>query len=223
MDMSDAAAPRPYDRVKRGMDIILSSSGLAVGSIPMIVIAVLVRAKLGSPVLFTQHRPGRGGRSFKLLKFRTMTDERGLDGELLVDKKRMTAFGSFLRKSSLDELPELFNILLGDMSLVGPRPLLHRYTPYFTEEEHQRFSVRPGLTGWAQVNGRNTTSWEKRLALDIWYVRNRSLALDLKILAMTLAKALAGAGVVVDPSSTMQDLDVERMVLEGVGNRSDVG
>lgn len=199
-----------YDPLKRVVDIVVSAVGLAVLGVPMVGLAALVRSRLGSPVIFSQTRPGRYGDPFTMYKFRTMTDERGTDGELLPDSVRLTSFGSFLRSTSLDELPELFNVLRGDMSLVGPRPLLMRYTPYFTATERQRLNVRPGITGWAQVNGRNTASWNERLAMDVWYVQNKSLILDLKILLMTLQKVVKRSGVVVDAESIMQNLDDER-------------
>ncbi|ADY27192.1 Undecaprenyl-phosphate galactose phosphotransferase (plasmid) [Deinococcus proteolyticus MRP] len=199
-----------YEPVKRAVDLVASAVGLALLGVPMLALSALVRSRLGSPVLFTQTRPGRYGDPFTMYKFRTMTDERGPDGELLPDSVRLTPFGSFLRSTSLDELPELFNVLRGDMSLVGPRPLLMRYTPYFTEAERQRLNVRPGITGWAQVNGRNTASWDERLAMDVWYVQNRNLLLDLKVLLMTLQKVVKRSGVVVDAESIMQNLDDER-------------
>lgn len=195
---------------KRSLDVLVSLTALLVSGVPLLVLAAVVRARLGSPVIFQQQRPGLAGRPFTMYKFRTMTDERGPDGELLPDGVRLTPFGRFLRSTSLDELPGLFNVLRGDMSLVGPRPLLTRYTPYFTEEERQRLNVRPGITGWAQVNGRNTASWDDRLAMDVWYVQNQSLTLDLKILWMTVQRVLGRSGVVVDAESIMQNLDDER-------------
>lgn len=162
-----------------------------------------VRRKLGRPVLFRQLRPGLHGQPFKMVKFRTMTDERSLDGALLPDARRLTSFGQFLRASSLDELPELWNVLKGEMSLVGPRPLLIEYLPLYTTEQARRHEVRPGITGWAQVNGRNAISWEERFALDVWYVDNRSLWLDLKILWMTVKKVLLRDGISAEGEATM--------------------
>ena len=159
------------------------------------VLALLVRVKLGSPVLFAQTRPGLDGKPFKLVKFRTMTDERDASGALLPDSQRLTTFGRWLRSTSLDELPELWNVLKGEMSLVGPRPLLVEYLPLYTLHQRRRHEVLPGITGWAQVNGRNAISWEEKFDYDVWYVDNRSLALDLRILAMTAAKTLRREGI----------------------------
>jgi len=166
-------------------------------------------------VVFRQTRPGRDGEPFTIFKFRTMADGLDADGQLLPDADRLTRLGRVLRTTSLDELPELWNVIRGDMSLVGPRPLLVRYTPFLREEERLRLAVRPGITGWAQVNGRNNAAWDERLALDVWYVRNWSLALDLKILARTVRGVLRGDGVVVDPSSTLANLDDERRAQQG--------
>lgn len=183
---------------------------LAVLAGPMIVVAAFIRLRLGSPVLFRQVRPGLDGRKFRMIKFRTMTNAQDEQGALLADDCRLTPLGRMLRASSLDEIPELWNVLTGRMSLVGPRPLLLRYTRYFTANEARRLTVRPGITGWAQVNGRNTASWSERLAMDIWYVDNRNMILDLRILALTLGKVLKRDGVVVSPGTAMRDLDVER-------------
>ncbi|WP_256364521.1 sugar transferase [Paenibacillus sp. 32O-W] len=158
-------------------------------------VALLVRLKLGSPVLFRQQRPGLYGRPFHVLKFRTMTDATDAEGRPLPDEVRLTPFGQLLRKLSLDELPQLFNVIRGDMSLVGPRPLLMEYLQLYTEEQAKRHDVRPGITGWAQVNGRNAVSWEEKFRLDVWYVRNRSLALDLRILVRTVVKVLKREGI----------------------------
>ncbi|WP_280515275.1 sugar transferase [Paenibacillus cisolokensis] len=158
-------------------------------------VALLVRLKLGSPVLFRQQRPGLYGRPFHVLKFRTMTDATDAEGRPLPDEARLTPFGQLLRKLSLDELPQLFNVIRGDMSLVGPRPLLMEYLQLYTEEQAKRHDVRPGITGWAQVNGRNAVSWEEKFRLDVWYVRNRSLALDLRILVRTVVKVLKREGI----------------------------
>ena len=174
----------PYERFfKRPLDLILSSLALVALSPVMGVTALLVRRKLGSPVIFRQERPGRHEKIFALYKFRSMTDERDADGNFLPDDVRLTRFGRLLRSTSLDELPELFNILRGDMALVGPRPLLKEYLPYYSDEERHRHDVRPGLTGWAQVNGRNAIdSWEQRFRFDLEYVSHISLAMDLKVL-----------------------------------------
>ena len=198
------------------LDVVFAGGGLLVLSGPLLLLGLLVRSRLGSPVLFKQMRPGLGGQPFTMYKFRTMTDERGPDGELLPDAMRLTPFGKFLRSTSLDELPELWNVLKGDMSLVGPRPLLMRYTEFFTPEEMQRLNVRPGITGWAQVNGRNAASWDERLAMDVWYVNNLSLALDLNILWRTLQKVVKRSDVVVDAESIMQNLDDERRSRRGL-------
>jgi sugar transferase EpsL len=157
--------------------------------------AVVVRVSLGSPVIFRQRRPGLGGQSFMLFKFRTMLGARSANGQLLPDDERMTSVGNFLRSSSLDELPALFNVIRGEMSLVGPRPLLMEYLPLYSERQNQRHNVRPGLTGWAQVNGRNLLSWPEKLELDVWYVENRSFWLDLKILFMTVGQVLRREGI----------------------------
>lgn len=198
------------DMTKRAFDVLISGSLLVVLSPVMACVGLLVRLLLGRPVLFRQGRPGLAEEPFQMVKFRTMTDLRSPSGELLPDAARLTSFGSFLRRSSLDELPELVNVLRGEMSLVGPRPLLMRYTEHMTAEERTRYSVRPGVTGWAQVNGRNSTPWDERLAMDVWYVANRSLRLDLRILARTASRVLAGSGVHPDAEAVMQNLDDER-------------
>lgn len=163
----------------------------------------LIRCKIGSPVFFRQVRPGLYGKPFIMVKFRTMTDERGPDGALLPDARRLTSFGRFLRASSLDELPELWNVLKGDMSLVGPRPLLMEYLPLYTPEQARRHEVRPGITGWAQVNGRNSISWADKFALDVWYVDHRSLWLDVRILWLTVRKVLVRDGISAAGEATM--------------------
>jgi lipopolysaccharide/colanic/teichoic acid biosynthesis glycosyltransferase len=185
---------------------------LLVSAPVMSAVAVMIRLTMGNPVLFRQVRPGCRERPFCLLKFRTMEDVSGPDGQPRPDFERLTPLGRFLRRTSLDELPQLWNVLKGEMSLVGPRPLLMRYLPYFTERERLRQTVKPGITGWAQIRGRNAASWDQRLSDDAWYVENWSLMLDLKILLITLKVALYGSGVVVDPRSTMLDLDEERAV-----------
>ncbi|MBO5292734.1 MAG: sugar transferase [Lachnospiraceae bacterium] len=184
--------------MKRFFDILLSSIALLILSPVILITAVLVRVKLGSPVIFHQKRPGYQEKIFTLCKFRTMTDERDEKGELLPDSVRLTKFGSFLRASSLDELPELWNILKGDMSLIGPRPLLISYLPYYTEREQLRHTVRPGLTGLAQVSGRNFIEWDKRLEKDVEYVENLSFFLDLKVLFLTVKTVLVKDNVAVD-------------------------
>jgi len=188
--------------IKRLFDLLISLVLLILLSPVMLVIAVLVRIKLGKPVLFSQERPGLHDRLFRLYKFRTMRDLRGPDGRLLPDEERLTKFGRFLRASSLDELPELFNVLKGEMSLVGPRPLLVAYLDRYTPEQARRHEVLPGITGWAQVNGRNALSWEAKFKLDVWYVDNQSFWLDLKILFLTLWKALKREGISAPGSAT---------------------
>jgi len=181
--------------MKRLFDSILAALALIILAVPLLILAWLIRRKLGSPVFFRQVRPGLSGQPFQMVKFRTMTDERGPDGELLPDAVRLTPFGRFLRATSLDELPELWNVLKGDMSLVGPRPLLMEYLPLYTPEQARRHEVRPGVTGWAQINGRNAISWEDKFKLDVWYVDNRSLWLDIKILWLTVKKVLVRDGI----------------------------
>jgi lipopolysaccharide/colanic/teichoic acid biosynthesis glycosyltransferase len=179
---------------KRAFDIVFSA-GWLIGFAPLLlVVAILVRLKLGSPVLFVQERPGLRARPFRMVKFRTMTDECGPDGELLPDEQRLTPFGRFLRTTSLDEFPEMWNVLLGDMSVVGPRPLLMRYVPRYSPFQARRMEVKPGVTGWAQVNGRSAIGWDEKFALDIWYVDHRTFWLDMKIVVMTFFKVLARSG-----------------------------
>jgi len=189
--------------MKRVFDLIAASFLLLMLALPLLVLAWLIRRKLGSPVLFRQVRPGLNGKPFMMVKFRTMTDERGHGGDLLPDAQRLTPFGRFLRASSLDELPELWNVLKGDMSLVGPRPLLMEYLPLYTPEQARRHEVRPGITGWAQVNGRNAISWTDKFALDIWYVDNQSLRLDVQILWRTVRKVLVRDGISAPGDATM--------------------
>lgn len=188
---------------KRIMDILMASAALMLLAPPLLLLSVLVRISFGSPVLFRQVRPGLHGRPFMMVKFRTMTDECGADGDLLPDAQRLTAFGRFLRATSLDELPELWNVLRGEMSLVGPRPLLMEYLPLYSPEQARRHEVRPGITGWAQVNGRNALSWEERFKLDVWYVDHRSLGLDLRILWLTLRKVIVREGINAKGEATM--------------------
>jgi sugar transferase EpsL len=181
--------------MKRLFDIAIAGILLVLFALPLAAIAVLVRWKLGSPVLFRQQRPGLGGQPFNLVKFRSMTSETDTNGDLLPSAQRLTPFGKWLRSTSLDELPELWNVLRGDMSLVGPRPLLMDYLPLYTPLQARRHEVRPGLTGWAQVNGRNALSWEDKFEMDVWYADNRSLMLDLKILIRTTVKVFRREGI----------------------------
>lgn len=189
--------------LKRLFDLVMASILLIALTLPLLVLAGLIRRKLGSPVLFCQVRPGLHGQPFEMMKFRSMTDERSADGVLLPDDQRLTPFGRFLRASSLDELPELWNVLKGDMSLVGPRPLLMEYLPLYTSEQARRHEVRPGITGWAQVNGRNAISWEDKFALDVWYVDRSCLWLDMRILWMTVRKVLLRDGISAAGEATM--------------------
>jgi lipopolysaccharide/colanic/teichoic acid biosynthesis glycosyltransferase len=176
----------------------------------LLVVAIAIYIRMGTPIVFTQPRPGQGGHIFNFYKFRTMTSECDVDGNLLPDEQRLTAIGIFLRKTSLDELPQLWNVLKGDMSLVGPRPLVPRYLPYYSERELKRHDVLPGITGLAQVNGRNELAWNERLALDVFYVENWSLWLDIQILLKTVYKVLRRESIAVAPSTIMMDLDEER-------------
>jgi lipopolysaccharide/colanic/teichoic acid biosynthesis glycosyltransferase len=189
--------------MKRIFDLIVSSLALLLLAAPLLVLVCMVRYKLGAPVLFRQHRPGLNGKSFELIKFRTMTDERGIDGELLPDSQRLIPFGRFLRASSLDELPELWNVIKGDMSLVGPRPLLMEYLPLYSPREARRHEMRPGITGWAQVNGRNALTWSAKFELDVWYIENRSMWLDMRILWITVRKVVARDGITAIGEATM--------------------
>ena len=189
---------------KRCLDFLLSLCGILVLSPILLVLGVLVRVKLGSPVLFRQERPGKQEKIFTLCKFRTMTDEKDAEGKLLPDAVRLTRFGKFLRATSLDELPELFNILKGDMSIIGPRPLLVSYLPYYTERERLRHSVRPGLTGLAQVSGRNFIDWDRRLEKDVEYVENLSFRMDLKVLWMTVQTVLGHAEEVAEDTNAVE-------------------
>jgi sugar transferase EpsL len=188
---------------KRLFDLLTAAvGGIALAPFAA-VIAAVIRWKLGSPVLFRQQRPGLHGRPFELLKFRTMNDARGPDGELLPDEERLTGFGQVLRSSSLDELPELWNVVCGDMSLVGPRPLLMEYLPRYTPRQARRHEVRPGITGWAQVKGRNAPEWEDRLEMDVWYVENRRFLLDVRILLRTVIAVLRREGIVREGHATV--------------------
>ncbi len=190
---------------KRVLDLTLAVPLLLVASPLLLAIAALLRLRLGRPVLFRQQRPGLHGRPFTLLKFRTMTEARDASGALLPDAERLPAFGRFLRSTSLDELPELVNVLRGEMSLVGPRPLLMQYLDRYTPEQMRRHEVRPGITGWAQVNGRNALTWEQKFALDIWYVEHLSLWLDLRIMALTVWKILTREGIAEPGQATAQE------------------
>ena len=189
--------------MKRFFDIFLAALALLLFSMPLLLLMWQIRRKLGSPVFFKQVRPGLHGRPFEMVKFRSMTDARGPDGQLLPDADRLTPFGRFLRASSLDELPGLWNVIKGDMSLVGPRPLLMEYLPLYSPEQARRHNVRPGITGWAQVNGRNALSWDDKFKLDVWYVDNRSFRLDINILWLTVRKVLVREGISAVGEATM--------------------
>jgi sugar transferase EpsL len=189
--------------LKRVLDLLGSALGIVLLAPLLLVIALVARRTMGSPVLFRQQRPGLRGAPFWIYKFRTMRDARDASGNLLPDAQRLTAFGRFLRASSLDELPELFNVLRGEMSLVGPRPLLLEYLDRYTPEQARRHEVRPGITGWAQVNGRNSLSWEEKFRLDVWYVDHGTLALDLRILALTVLKVFKREGISAEGHATM--------------------
>lgn len=189
--------------MKRVFDVMVAATILILGAPVLLVLAALVRWKLGSPVLFRQMRPGLNGHPFEMVKFRSMTDERDSEGRLLPDADRLTRFGQFLRASSLDELPELWNVVKGEMSLVGPRPLLMEYLPLYSAQQRRRHEVRPGVTGWAQVNGRNTLSWREKFEADVWYVDNRSLALDLRIIARTASGVFRREGISAAGEATM--------------------
>jgi len=189
--------------MKRSLDIVAAVVGLVVLSPLIASLALLIRQQMGSPVLFRQRRPGIHGQPFKMIKFRTMRDSVDKNGRLLPDSERLTPLGRWLRTTSLDELPELWNVLKGEMSLVGPRPLLMEYLPLYTAEQARRHEVRPGITGWAQVNGRNALSWEEKFALDVWYVDKQSLWLDLKIIGMTIWKVLRREGIAASGEATM--------------------
>ena len=194
---------RGSDLLKRGVDVVGATVGLVVLSPLLLVLAVLVRLRMGSPVLFRQTRPGLRGHPFELVKFRTMTDARTEAGMPAPDEQRLTALGRWLRRTSLDELPELLNVLRGDMSLVGPRPLLVEYLPRYSPEQARRHEVRPGITGWTQVNGRNALSWDEKFAHDVWYVDHRSFRLDAAILARTVKQVVSGHGVSAPDHATM--------------------
>ncbi|WP_294464406.1 sugar transferase [uncultured Anaerofustis sp.] len=204
-----------YDKyIKRIIDFILSLCGIIVLSPVLLIVSFLVRVKLGSPILFKQERPGLNGKIFMMYKFRTMTDEKDENGELLDDEIRLTKFGKILRSTSLDELPEMFNILKGDMSIIGPRPLLVKYLPLYNERQAHRHDVKPGLTGYAQVNGRNAISWEEKFELDIFYVNNSSLFMDIFIFFKTIKKVFVKEGIDSGTSVTMEEFQGSREVEE---------
>lgn len=190
--------------MKRLFDLVVALCALLLLWPLLLLLALLVRIRIGAPVLFRQQRPGLHGRPFVIYKFRTMTDARGVDGELLPDAGRLTPFGRFLRRFSLDELPQLYNVVRGDMSLVGPRALLMEYLPLYSAGQARRHAVRPGITGWAQVNGRNAISWEEKFEYDVWYVDHRSFRLDMRILWMTVKKVFCGEGVSQTGHATME-------------------
>ncbi|WP_022752697.1 sugar transferase [Butyrivibrio fibrisolvens] len=193
--------------IKRVLDIILSLFVIVVFIWLYAILAILVRCKLGSPIIFKQARPGKDEKVFNMYKFRTMTDERDANGQLLPDEVRLTKFGNFLRRSSLDELPEMFNILKGDMSLIGPRPLLVKYLPYYTDRERLRHSIRPGLTGYAQAHGRNTITWEQKFEYDVWYVEHLSFMTDIKVIIDTVKTVFSHSDVVLN---ALEDFDEYR-------------
>ncbi|MFW3480838.1 sugar transferase [Aerococcus urinaeequi] len=200
-----------YSRyIKRLIDFVISVVGLLILSPILIVISIMIAVKLGKPVLFTQDRIGKNGKIFKLYKFRSMSNEVDLDGNLLPDNLRLTSFGKFLRSTSIDELPELWNIIIGDMSLVGPRPLVTQYLPYFTKDEAKRHDVRPGLTGFAQINGRNSLSWEERFAYDVTYVEKISFSLDLRIILKTFFKVFKRSDIGERGVGVLEDFDTYR-------------
>ena len=192
-----------YAPVKRVLDVLVAVVSLVVLSVPLCLLTVVVWWIMGDSPFFRQTRPGRGGSLFVMWKFRTMSEKRGSDGLLLADSERITPFGNWLRSTSLDELPELWNVLKGEMSVVGPRPLLMQYLPLYSERQARRHEVRPGITGWAQVNGRNALSWDQKFELDVWYVDNRSLWLDIKIIWMTLRKVVLREGISAAGEATM--------------------
>lgn len=203
LGLSGIKNPLRRTLVKRIFDILLSGTALLVLLPVLVIVAILVRVKLGKPILFRQVRPGLGGQPFLMMKFRTMLDAVDDSGVPLSDAERLTSFGRFLRSTSLDELPGLINVLKGDMSLVGPRPLLVEYLPLYSPEQARRHEVRPGITGWAQVNGRNSLSWNDKFALDTWYVDNRSFWLDIKILWLTVRKVIVRDGISAEGEATM--------------------
>ncbi len=202
--------------LKRLIDIVFSAVSLILLAPVLLVLATAVRVKLGSPILFRQERPGLGGNGFVIYKFRTMVDAFDADGNVLPDDERLPVFGRFLRSTSLDELPELFNVLKGDISMVGPRPLMMKYLDRYTPEQARRHEVKPGITGWAQVNGRNAVSWEERFKLDVWYVDNRSFRLDVKIIFKTIGTVFTRRGIAQQGRATMDEF----MGTKGNGGKS---
>ena len=206
--------PRSREVLKRLFDIVVSGFALVLLAIPLTLLAWQVRRRLGSPVLFSQLRPGLNGKPFRMIKFRTMTDACDAKGELLSDAERLTPFGRWLRAASLDELPELWNVFCGDMSLVGPRPLLMEYLPLYSTEQTRRHEVRPGVTGWAQVNGRNAISWEDKFSFDVWYVDHHTLWVDMRILWLTVRKVLVRDGISAPGDATMPKFDGQSGALE---------
>lgn len=196
--------------IKRLLDIIFSLLGLIIASPIFLIISILVLIFMGWPIIFKQPRPGKNEKIFNLYKFRTMTNKKDKDGNLLPDEQRLNKFGRFLRSTSLDELPELINILIGQMSFIGPRPLLVKYLDYYSKEEHHRHDVRPGLTGWAQVNGRNLVDWNERFKLDLEYVNNVSFKMDMKVILKTISVVLKHEGITDGKTETMTFLDEER-------------
>ncbi|PFO73767.1 sugar transferase [Bacillus cereus] len=203
--------------MKRLFDVCVSLLLLSLFSIVICIVAILVRIKLGSPILFKQERPGMNGIPFYLYKFRTMTNEINGDGTLLPDKNRLTTFGAILRKYSLDELPQLINVLWGDLSLVGPRPLLMEYLPLYSSKQAKRHNVKPGITGWAQINGRNLITWEEKFELDVWYVENHSFLLDLKIIVLTILKVFKTEGINHVGHVTMERFTGGKIEIKGEG------
>lgn len=196
---------------KRALDLIASGGALLVLSVPLAAVTVWLHfANKGAGAFFFQERPGKDGRIFKIIKFKTMNDERDADGQLLPDAARITPVGRFVRSTSIDELPQLWNVLIGDMSLIGPRPLLEKYMPWYTEREKLRHSVRPGITGWAQVHGRNLVSWDNKLEMDVWYVEHLSFSTDCKIIAKTIRKVIKREGVVADKKENYLDDERKR-------------
>jgi hypothetical protein len=194
-----------YHFLKRAFDILFSLAWL-IGFSPLLVgVAILVRIKLGSPILFIQERPGKGAKPFRMVKFRTMTDEKDASGNLLPDEVRLTPFGRFLRSTTLDEFPEMWNVLVGDMSVVGPRPLMMRYLPRYNKFQARRMEMKPGVTGWAQINGRNAISWDEKFALDVWYIDNSSFWLDLKIVVKTFFVVLNRRDINSSKAATMEE------------------
>lgn len=194
-----------FSSIKRIYDIAFSLIFVLLSSPVLLIICILCLLFTGQPVIFSQLRPGKDGKPFKIFKFRTMNDHKDKDGSFLPDSRRLTVFGGILRRTSLDELPELFNVLIGDMSLVGPRPLLTQYLRRYTKEQARRHEVRPGITGWAQVNGRNAITWEEKFKLDVWYVDHMSFKLDMKILWMTFIKVLKREGISAPGHATMEE------------------